>query len=104
VVQADYSENGKTITVVKGQTLKLTLGNPGDGGYAFDTPKYNSAVLSLTDHTHIASTSGAIGDAGKDTWEFKALKNGRSTLSISATRSFDKANPVIMFSGTVVVN
>jgi predicted secreted protein len=71
VVQADYNENGKTIPVVKGQTLKLTLGNPGDGGYAFDTPKYNSAALSLTDHTHIASTSGAVGDAGKDTWEFK---------------------------------
>jgi len=104
VVQADYSQNGKTINVTEGQSLKLTLGNPGDGGYAFDDPQYNSSVLSLANHTHIAPTSGATGDFGKDTWEFKALKGGSCILSITATRSFDKANPVVMFSGTVAVN
>lgn len=104
VVQIDNSQNGKTIAVVKGQMLKLTLANPGDDGYAFDPAKYNSMVLSLTDHTHIAPTSGLIGDAGKDTWEFKALQSGNSTLSITATRSFDKAAPLVMFSGNVAVN
>ena len=104
VVQVDYGENGKIINIAVGQSLKLTLGNPGDGGYAFDNPQYNSAVLSLTNHTHIAPTSGAVGDFGKDTWEFKAVKSGSSVLSISATRSFDKTNPVVMFSGNVAVN
>lgn len=104
VLQVDYSKNGKTIAATQGQTLILTLGNPGDGGYAFDSPQYNSAVLNLTNHTHIAPTSNAIGDAGKDTWEFKALNTGSSTLSITATRSFDKNNPVVMFSGTIAVN
>jgi predicted secreted protein len=104
VVQADDSENGKTINVVTGQSLKLTLVNPGDSGYAFDNPQYNSAVLSLTDHTHIAPTSGALGDFGKDTWEFKALRSGSSTLSVTATRSSDKVNPLVMFSGNVAVN
>jgi len=104
MVQADDSENGKTINVSAGQSLKLTLGNPGDGGYAFDNPLYNSAVLSLTNHTHIAPTSGAIGDFGKDAWEFKALKSGSTTLSVTATRSFDKAPPVVIFSGNVAVN
>jgi predicted secreted protein len=104
VVQFDGSENGKTIAAAQGQTLMLTLGNPGDGGYAFDAPQYNPMVLSLTKHTHIAPTSNALGDSGKDTWEFKALNNGNSTLRITATRSFDKNNPVVMFSGTIAVN
>ena len=104
IIQADYSANGKTISVVKGQSLILTLGNPGDGGYAFDAPQYNTAVLSLTNHTHIAPTSGAIGDFGKDTWEFKTIKGGNSTLSVTATRASDKTHPVVMFSGTVAVN
>jgi predicted secreted protein len=104
VVQFDYSENGKTITAAQGQTLTLTLGNPGDGGYAFDTPQYNAMVLSLINHTRRAPTSNAIGDFGKETWEFKALKTGISVLNVTATRSFDKNNPVVMFSGTITVN
>lgn len=104
VVQVDYNENGKTIAAAQGQTLTLTLGNPGDGGYAFDAPQYNTMVLSLINHTHIAPASNAIGDFGKDTWEFKALKTGTSALNITATRSFDKNNPVVMFSGTITVN
>ncbi|SHM67551.1 protease inhibitor I42 family protein [Mucilaginibacter sp. OK098] len=104
MVLADDTENGKTINVSAGQSLKLTLGNPGDGGYTFDNPQYNSAVLSLINHVHIAPISGALGDFGKDAWEFKALKSGSSTLSVTATRPFDKANPVVMFSGNVAVN
>jgi predicted secreted protein len=103
-VQVNEQENGKTIALSKTQTLTITLGNPGDGGYAFDTPKFDASVLSITNHTHIAPTSNATGDFGKDTWEFKALKSGGSTIIITATRSFDVNNPVTIFSGTIAVN
>ncbi|MEO6633821.1 MAG: hypothetical protein ABIN13_18910, partial [Mucilaginibacter sp.] len=52
IVQVDYTKNGQTISVATGQSLQLTLGNPGDGGYDFDTPQFNPLVLSLVSHTH----------------------------------------------------
>ncbi|ASU36493.1 protease inhibitor I42 family protein [Mucilaginibacter xinganensis] len=100
----DYSNSGKTIKVSRGQIINLTLGNPGDGGYVFDAPEYNSKVLSLIANTHQPPISNAIGDFGKDIWQFKALASGSSNLTITATRSFDKNNPVVMFSGTIAVN
>jgi hypothetical protein len=47
MVRIDARKNGKTIAVSKGEVLKITLGNPGDGGYSFDAPQYNSSVLTL---------------------------------------------------------
>ncbi len=104
LLQINSQNNGKTIAVSKGQSLRLTLKNPGDGGYSFDTPQYNSSVLSLTGHTHSSGASSAVGGFGDDAWEFKALKTGESTLVITATRPFDKNNPVVMFSGKVTAN
>jgi predicted secreted protein len=101
-IEINAQQNGKTVSLAQGQVLKITLGNPGDGGYNFDTPAYNSAVLSLKGHTHTASISNAVGDFGTDTWEFSTLKSGTSELTISATRGAE--SPIIIFGGNVVVN
>jgi predicted secreted protein len=97
------SDKGKTITVIKGQTITITLGNPGDGGYQFDTPQYDSSILKLTDHTHISPTSGLLGDFGKDVFEFQALSVGQTKLDITASRSFQAGSTISEFSATVVV-
>lgn len=104
-VQVDNTKNGQTIALAKGQSLQLTLGNPADGGYAFDAPQFNPSVLSLVRHTHTnPGTNAPIGYAGTDTWEFKALAAGESPLIVTATRSFDKNNPATIFSGKVAAN
>ncbi|MDP9081398.1 MAG: protease inhibitor I42 family protein [Bacteroidota bacterium] len=103
MIQVDAQQNGKTIAVSKGQTIKITLGNPGDGGYSFNAPQYNSAVLSIGSHTRIPSTTGAVGDAGKDSWEFKALTSGQSDLTFTATRGNDASSAITIFSGKITV-
>jgi len=104
-VQVDYTKNGQTISIATGQSLQLTLNNPADGGYAFDTPQFNPSVLSLVSHSHTNPGANApVGYAGTDTWEFKALATGESTLKVTATRSFAKNNPAVIFSGKVTAN
>lgn len=105
LVQVDYTKNGQTIVLSKGQSLQLTLNNPADGGYAFDAPQFNPQVLTLVSHSHTnPGTNAPIGFAGTDTWEFKALAAGESSLTVTATRSFDKNNPATIFSGKVTAN
>jgi predicted secreted protein len=103
MVEINAQDNGKTITVLPGQALKITLSNPGDGGYVFDAPQYNSSVLTLAEHTHTPSTTNAVGDAGTDSWKFDVHNLGSTALTITATRSFEKNSPIVIFNGNLVI-
>lgn len=104
-VQVNGADNGKTISLAHGQTLKVDLGNPGDGGYTFDTPQYDASVLSLKGHTHTPPVNtNLIGDFGTDTWEFIALKSGSTSLTVTASRSFEANSTVVMYTGKISVN
>jgi predicted secreted protein len=103
-VQITAQDNGKSVALSLRQTLKMTLANPGDGGYTFDQLQYDSSVLSLVSHVHTPPTTNAMGNFGTDTWVFSALKAGSTTLKVTATRGTDKSSTVVMFAGTVAVN
>ena len=45
------ADSGKTLSVVNGEKILVTLGNPGDGGFTFNAWQYNSAILTLDSHT-----------------------------------------------------
>lgn len=94
---------GKTASVTQGQSLTLTLVNPGDGGYEFDNPQFSSSVLTLVDHTHQAGNVNMIGDFGTDTWKFIANGKGTTTLEVTASRSWEKGMNVSIFSGQIAV-
>lgn len=65
--------NGKDY-FTKGQVLNLRLGDPGDGGYTFDSPAYQFGIITLSAHYHYSSPTAAVGDFGTDTWKFTPLK------------------------------
>src|ERR1700758_1923741 len=82
-LQITVLDTGKTIDLKKGQSLKLTLANPGDGGYDFDAPVYDSSLLTLVKHTRTPPpSSNRVGDFGTDTWEFSGINTGSTTLRI----------------------
>jgi predicted secreted protein len=102
VVKINALDSGKTITVLNGQKLKLSLGNPGDGGYTFKPAQYNSSLLKLNSHTNIPPLDKmVVGDFGTDVWEFSALRPGSAALIITAARGPE--SPVIEFSVTITV-
>ena len=101
-VNLTAADSNKTISVVKGEKILITLGNPGDGGFSFDSWQYNSSVLTLGKHTrNLPPANAPTGDFGSDTWQFTAAASGTSTLKITATQS--PVEVVTMFSGNVVV-
>jgi predicted secreted protein len=104
-VEVTGQDNGKTIAISTGESLELTLGNPGDGGYTFDAPQYNSAVLSLKSHTRSLPKASTIdGNFGTDTWEFRPLTTGTTSVTITATRGSDKTSTIVIFTGSIAVN
>jgi predicted secreted protein len=97
------ADMGKTTEIVKGQRISLTLSNPGDGGYQFDDPQFNTSVLILVDHSHKAGNPELIGNFGKDTWVFTANETGTTTLEVTARRSWEANSVVSIFSGEIKV-
>src|ERR1700722_5989360 len=100
-VKITVQDNGKSLTLTKGQTLNISLGNPGDGLYSFDTPQYDPTVLRFVDHLHQGPSNNNVGNYGTDSWDFTALKTGTTTLTITATRGTDKSTTVTMITNNV---
>lgn len=102
VKQLTAADAGSTTSVTIGQTISLTLGNPGDGGYQFNNPQYNTSVLTLVSHQeHVGVHQGLIGDFGKDIWTFTAKGSGTTTLEVTAHRA--STETISMFSNQVIV-
>lgn len=100
VKQLTAADAGSTASAAMGQTISLTLGNPGDGGYQFNNPQYKTSVLTLQSHTHQNGTNN-IGDFGKDTWNFTAKGSGTTTLEVTASRG--STETISMFSNQIIV-
>jgi predicted secreted protein len=96
-------QNGQPVSLVKGQTLDITLQNPGDGLYSFDQPKYDATVLRFVDHLHQDPTNNYVGNFGTDSWDFVAIKAGATTLTFTATRGADSSTTATMLSNNVSV-
>jgi hypothetical protein len=104
VITLTATNSGTTVAALKGETIRITLSNPGDGGYQLNDPKFDDSILSLTGHTHQAPTTGNTGDFGTDTWTFSVKGSGKTTLSISAARNSPGTDQVMLFSGEISVN
>ena len=93
----------KDIAAKKGQKIQLTLRNPGDGGYQFDEVTLDMSLLILDSHTHTSSpNNGMVGNFGTDTWIFTAVGSGKTTIKITASRSWEKdQKPSEMFAAYI---
>ena len=97
-------DNGRVIQVTRGQVFTIKIGNPGDGGYIFNNPSYDTSVLTLTNHTHTNPSIIIPGNFGDDVWEFQALNSGSTKIDITASRQWTGGDTANMFSATVVVS
>jgi predicted secreted protein len=98
------TDNGKTLTISKGQEFTLTLPNRVDGGYRFDKEQYDTTILRLQKHIKKppAANSG-LGSPGTGLWQFISIKNGETTLKITASRPWTKSGTITAFENTVIV-
>ncbi len=102
-IKITAQQNGQPVALAKGQTLDISLQNPGDGLYSFDTPQYDGTVLRFVDHLHHGPSNNNAGNYGTDSWDFIAIKTGNTSLAITATQDAGKGATVTMFSNNVSV-
>ncbi|WP_183575972.1 protease inhibitor I42 family protein [Mucilaginibacter sp. X5P1] len=99
-LRLSVADTGKTLSVAKGQTIAITISNPGDGGFTYNAWQYDATVLHLDSHVYTATANPTlIGDFGKDTWQFSSLQNGTSILKLTATQGYT----ITMFNDHIVV-
>jgi predicted secreted protein len=97
-------QNGKTVSVEMGSTVRLVLPNPGSGGYLIEgTPDFDADVLSLEEtRTVRPGDSAGAGNFGRLEWTFTAVGGGPTELAVRAKRPWEK-EPVLLFLATVIV-
>jgi len=86
-VHITQDQNGTIVHMNKGDLLNVTLHNYGDGGYTWVIKRIDTTML-RQDTQFTWGSSGMMGDFGKDTFMFTAVKAGSTTLSLECKRAF----------------
>ena len=82
-VSVDESSSGKQVEIAVGGSLTVTLESNATTGYSWELKEIGDTnILQKTDNKYVAPTSGLMGAGGKEVWNFKALKAGKTTLSM----------------------
>ena len=106
-ISVDASHNGKEIEVPVGQSLIINLeSNPSTG--------FGWTLMDITDQIVLNETSNKfvspeqsdppkVGVSGTEVWQFRALKPGKSTVTMGYGRSWESVAPAETFILTVNV-
>ena len=106
-LSVDIASSGKEVTLVVGGTLTVTLESNITTGYSWNENANigDKTVMQQTDHKYQPPATAIPGSGGKEVWTFKALKAGKSTLSLECRRPFElkTTSPAKRFTLTVTV-
>ena len=82
-VSVDGSFSNKQVEIAVNGSLTVILDSNATTGYSWElTDISDNSVLEKTANTYETPTSGLVGASGKEVWDFKALKQGKTTLSM----------------------
>ena len=104
-VSVDESSSDKQVEIAAGGSLKVTLESNQTTGYCWELkPIGDTSVLEKVDNKYEAPNTGLIGAGGKEIWNFKALKAGKSSLTMEYSQPWaDGQKGVRTFNLTVVI-
>ena len=105
-LSVDITSSGKEVTLDSGGTLTVTLESNITTGYSWNENANigDKTVMQQTDHKYQPPATPIPGAGGKEVWTFKALKAGKSTISMEYSRPFElTTTPAKTFTLTVVV-
>jgi inhibitor of cysteine peptidase len=100
----DAKDNGKQITLQKGQTLTISLeGNP-TTGYTWEMVEPEGAVLRQVGEPEFKADSELLGAPGVQTLRFEAVEAGQMILTLVYHRPWETdAEPLETFAVQVTV-
>ena len=105
-LSVDIASSGKEVTLATGGTLIVTLESNITTGFSWNENANigDKTVMQQTDHKYQPPATTIPGAGGNEIWNLKALKAGRSTISMEYRRPFEpNAAPASTFTLTVVV-
>ncbi len=105
-LSVDITNSGKEVTLAAGGTLTVTLESNITTGYSWNENANigDKTVMQQIDHKYQPPATSIPGAGGKEVWTFKALKAGKSTISMEYRRPFESnTTPAKTFTLTVVV-
>ena len=93
VVEAKtYTDSGQTINISVNQEFVITLGSNPTTGYSWQE-SYDDAVLELVEKTYKPgekAKQGAVGAGGVEFFRFKALKAGKTEITLVYKRPWEE--------------
>ncbi|MGE5415536.1 MAG: protease inhibitor I42 family protein [Acidobacteriota bacterium] len=105
VINIDDKYNGKTLTIKKGQSFKLTLPSNPSTGYSWSfSAAVNTKVLLQAGHAVSQPPPHIVGAGITEIWNYKAIGKGVTSITLGYKRPWEKNPPIKTFKLKVVVN
>ncbi len=100
------ADNGKQITVKSGDLVTLTLVSNPTTGYSWQVMEIDSVILiqdGEPEYKQSPGSEGLVGAGGTETFRFKAVGSGKTTLNLGYMRPWESVQPTETFKVQVVV-
>ena len=104
-IQVTGADNGKQITLQSGQVVTVTLESNPTTGYSWQVMEIDNTVLVQEgdpEYKQASGTSGLVGAGGTETFRFKAVGTGETTLSLGYARPWESDPPIQTFTIQVI--
>jgi len=105
-LSVDISYSGKEVALANGGTLTVTLESNPSTGYSWNENAkiIDKTVIQQTDHRLQPALTPLPGAGGLEIWTFKAIKPGKTIISMEYHRPFESGiEPTKTFGLAVVV-
>jgi inhibitor of cysteine peptidase len=79
-VMVDMEDNGRQITLFRGQTLVVSLGAQPSTGYTWEVVEIDELILRQEGEPEFQPTSGGIGASGVQIFRFGTISAGETDL------------------------
>ena len=99
-IQVTDADNGKQITVQSGQVVTVTLESNPTTGYSWQVLEIDDAILVQDgdpEYKQTSGTGGLVGAGGTETFRFKTVGTGETTLSLGYMRPWESVPPIQTF-------
>ena len=100
------ANNGQQITIQSDQIVTVTLESNPTTGYSWQVMEIDNAILIQDgdpEYKQESGTKGLVGAGGTETFRFKAVGTGETTLGLGYMRSWESVAPIQTFAIQVIV-
>lgn len=105
-VNLTEADNGRQITVRPGDIVTLTLASNPTTGYSWQVMEIDAAILVQDgdpEYKQSPGSEGLVGAGGTETFRFKAVSAGTTSLNLGYMRPWESVQPIETFEVQVVV-